>query len=92
MDFCFSKEEEAFRQEVRAFLDEHLTERLREGSRGSPGVFVEPDISQEWQAILAKKGWFTYYWPEEFGGMGWTPTQRYIYEKELALNLSLIHI
>lgn len=86
MDFSFSEEEEQFRQEVRAFLDEHLTERLRAGSRGSPGVFVEPDISQEWQAILAKKGWLTYYWPEEFGGMGWTPTQRYIYEKELALN------
>ena len=86
MDFSFSPEEEAFRLEVQTFLDEHLTERLRAGSRGSPGVFVEPDISKEWQAILAKKGWLTYYWPEEFGGMGWTPTQRYIYEKELALN------
>ena len=86
MDFSFSEEEEAFRQEVRTFLDENLTERLRAGSRGSPGVFVEPDISEEWQAILAKKGWLTYYWPEEYGGMGWTPTQRYIYEKELALN------
>jgi len=86
MDFSFSEEQEAFRQEVRTFLDENLTERLRAGSRGSPGVFVEPDISEEWQAILAKKGWLTYYWPEEYGGMGWTPTQRYIYEKELALN------
>lgn len=86
MDFSFSTEEEAFRLDVRAFLDEHLTERLRAGSRGSTGVFVEPDIGKEWQAILAKKGWLTYYWPEEFGGMGWTPTQRYIYEKELAIN------
>ena len=42
MDFSFSEEEEAFRQEVRTFLDENLTERLRAGSRGSPGVFVEP--------------------------------------------------
>ena len=44
MDFSFSPEEEAFRLEVQTFLDEHLTERLRAGSRGSPGVFVEPDI------------------------------------------------
>ena len=86
MDFSFSAEEEAFRRDVQSFLDEHLTERLRAGSRGSPAVFVEPDISQEWQAVLAKKGWLTYYWPEEYGGMGWTPTQCYIYEKELALN------
>lgn len=85
MDFSFSADEEAFRHDVREFLDEHLSERLRAGARGSPGVFVEPDISQEWQAILAKKGWLTYYWPEEYGGMGWTPTQRYIYEKECAL-------
>ena len=85
MNFSFSDEEDAFRSEVRAFLDENLLERFRAGSRGSPGVFVEPDISQEWQAILAKKGWLTYYWPKEYGGMGWTPTQRYIYEKELAL-------
>lgn len=85
MDFSFSDAEEAFRKDVRAFLSENLSERIRAGSRASPGVFVEPDIGQEWQSILADKGWLTYYWPEEHGGMGWTPTQRYIYEKELAL-------
>lgn len=85
MDFSFSKSEEAFRSEVRQFLDENLTERLRTGSRFSPAVFAEPDIGSEWHSILAKKGWLTYYWPEEYGGMGWTPTQRYIFEKELAL-------
>lgn len=85
MDFSYSPAEDAFRKEVRAFLDENLSESLREGSRASPAVFVEPDITKEWQAILAKKGWLTYYWPKEYGGMGWTPTQRYIFEKELAL-------
>lgn len=85
MDFSFSKSEEAFRSEVRQFLDENLTERLRTGSRFSPAVFVEPDIGKEWHSILAKKGWLTYYWPEKYGGMGWTPTQKYIFEKELAL-------
>lgn len=85
MDFSFSKSEEAFRSEVRQFLDENLTERLRTGSHFSPAVFVEPDIGKEWHSILAKKGWLTYYWPEEYGGMGWSPTQRYIFEKELAL-------
>ncbi len=85
MDFSFSKEEEAFREEVREFLDKNLTERLRSGSRASPGVFVEPDIGYEWQSILAAKGWLTYYWPEEHGGMGWPPIKCYIFEKELAL-------
>ena len=85
MDFSFSKSEEAFQSEVRQFLDENLTERLRTGARFSPAVFAEPDIGSEWQSILAKKGWLTYYWPEKYGGLGWTPTQRYIFEKELAL-------
>ncbi len=85
MNFEFSAEELLFRDEVRAFLAERLTERLREGARATPTVFAEPDISREWQQILHEKGWLGYNWPEEYGGTGWTPTQRYIFEKECAL-------
>jgi alkylation response protein AidB-like acyl-CoA dehydrogenase len=48
-------------------------------------VFVEPDIAMEWQQILHEKGWLVYHWPVEHGGTGWTPTQKYIFEKECAL-------
>ena len=85
MKFTFSKEEMDFRNEVKTFIEENLTERLKAGSRASPGVFVEPDIGKEWQAILAEKGWYNYYWPVEHGGQGWTATQKYIFEKEMAL-------
>ena len=85
MKFSFSKDEIDFRNEVVTFLEQNLTERLRAGSRATPGVFAEPDIAKEWQGILAKKGWYNYYWPVEHGGQGWSATQRYIYEKELAL-------
>ena len=85
MNFTFSKEEVDFRNEVQTFINENLSERLRAGSRASPGVFVEPDIGKEWQKILADKGWYNYYWPHEYGGQGWTATQKYIYEKEMAL-------
>lgn len=85
MDMQFTAEELAFREEVRAFLDEKLPERLRDGSRQSPGVFVEPDIGLEWHRILNDKGWVAYHWPVEDGGTGWTPTQKYIFEKECAL-------
>ena len=56
MDLDFSPEEVAFRDEVRAFLAEHLPETLRSGAAASPTVFVEPDIGQAWNAILHKKG------------------------------------
>ena len=85
MDMDFSPEDLAFRDEVRTFLADHLPERLRVGARRTPGVFVEPDIGLEWQRILHEKGWLAYHWPKEDGGTGWTPTQRFLFEKECGL-------
>ncbi|CAN1522202.1 CaiA Acyl-CoA dehydrogenases [Sphingomonadaceae bacterium] len=85
MDMSFSAEDLVFREEVRAFLDDKLNSRLREGAFATPSVFVEPDITREWQAILNEKGWLATLWPEEDGGPGFTPTQKYIFEKECAL-------
>ncbi|WP_448586235.1 acyl-CoA dehydrogenase family protein [Thermaurantiacus sp.] len=85
MDMDLSDDELAFREEVRAFLAEHLPERLREGARNTPSVFVEPEIGDEWHRILNARGWAAYHWPVEHGGTGWSPVKRYIFEKELAL-------
>jgi len=85
MDMDLSPAEFAFRDEVRAFLDTNLTDWLRAGARATPTVFAEPDIGREWQKTLFDKGWLAYHWPEEYGGTGWTPVQRYIFEKECAL-------
>ena len=75
----------AFRDMVREFLRTCLPECLREGSRSTPTVFAEPGIGREWQAILNARGWLAYQWPREHGGTGWSPLQRYIFEKECAL-------
>ncbi|KPF80554.1 acyl-CoA dehydrogenase family protein [Novosphingobium sp. AAP93] len=85
MDMDFSPEDLAFQKEVHAFLDDKLNARLREGAANTPSVFTEPDITREWQAILAEKGWLATSWPVEDGGPGWTPTQKYIFEKECAI-------
>lgn len=85
MDMSFSAAERAFRDEVRAFLRDHLPDHLREAAAGTPSVFVEADVALEWQAILHAKGWLGYQWPAEHGGTGWSPVQRYIFEKECAL-------
>ena len=39
----------------------------------------------EWHRILYNRGWVAHHWPKEDGGTGWTPTQKYIFEKECAL-------
>jgi alkylation response protein AidB-like acyl-CoA dehydrogenase len=85
MDMRFSAEDLAFRDEVRAFLADKLNSRLREGAAATPSVFVEPDITREWQAILNEKGWLATLWPPEDGGPAFSPTQKYLFEKECAL-------
>jgi len=85
MDMTFSPEDIAFRDEVREFLATKLPDRLRDGARRTPGVFVEPDIGMEWHRILNDKGWVAPHWPKEDGGTGWTPTQKFLFEKECAL-------
>ena len=85
MDMTLSPHDLDFQQEVRDFLQTHLTDRLRDAAALTPGVFVDPDIGVEWQAILNARGWAAPLWPEEDGGPGWTPVQRYIFDKECAL-------
>ncbi|MEE4453587.1 acyl-CoA dehydrogenase family protein [Novosphingobium resinovorum] len=85
MDLGFTDAQLAFRDEVRAFLASSLTERLRQGAALTSGVFAEPDIAREWQAILDARGWLVYHWPQAAGGPGWSPLQRWIFEKECAL-------
>jgi alkylation response protein AidB-like acyl-CoA dehydrogenase len=85
MDMDFTAEDLAFASKVRAFLGEKLSPRLREGAANTPSVFTEPDITREWQAILHEKGWLATSWPKEDGGTGWTPMQKYLFEKECAI-------
>lgn len=76
--------EQAFVRDVRAFLDRELTDELRVGAAATVTVFAEPDIGRVWQGILHRQGWLAYQWPVEFGGTGWTPVQRYLFERECA--------
>ena len=85
MDIELSPEDRAFRDEVRAFLADNLPETVRLGAAATPSVFVEPEIGQAWNAVLNAKGWLGYQWPVAHGGTGWSPVQRYIFEKECAL-------
>ncbi len=82
----------AFRDEVRAFLREHLTEDLRRGQRLATGLYPEPEVSVPWQRALQQRGWLVPLWPREWGGTGWTPVQRFIFETECCLaGAPLVH-
>ncbi|MDE2561828.1 MAG: acyl-CoA dehydrogenase family protein [Sphingomonadales bacterium] len=85
MNIDLSPEDTAFRDEVRAFLKDNLPAQVKRGAVSSPTVFVEPEIGQHWNDVLNAKGWLGYQWPQVVGGTGWSPVQRYLFEKECAL-------
>ena len=84
MNISFGKEYERFRDEVSEFLDENLTDELRDAQRFCPGIFLDYEHNIAWHKILYKKGWVAPNWPEEFGGTGWDLMQRYIWSIEKA--------
>ena len=82
MDLSLGPEDKAFRTEVRRFLDDNLSEDLREAGCKTGGVFAEFSAGLRWHKVLAKRGWSAPSWPREHGGTGWTATQRYIFARE----------
>ncbi len=82
MDLAFSPEDIAFRDDVRAFIrDQYPTElhgKIEEGEELSKEDFLK------WHKVLASQGWIAPAWPKEYGGTGWTATQRYIWSEESA--------
>jgi acyl-CoA dehydrogenase len=80
----FSEQDEVFREEVKAFLDAHLTPDMRRAAARTTTVFADKQLAMRWQQILVDKGWAVPAWPEEYGGVPWTPTQKYIFSEECA--------
>lgn len=80
MDLTFSAEEEAFRSEVRTFLEENLPTDL--ARMEGQGFHMHRTQVDEFHRKLNERGWAAPNWPEEFGGPGWTPIQKYIFEVE----------
>jgi alkylation response protein AidB-like acyl-CoA dehydrogenase len=82
MQLEFSPAEIAFQQEVRTFIAENYPENLRSVQDEGHDLSKEDFLS--WHRILAKKGWIAPAWPVEYGGTGWTATERFIWSEELA--------
>ncbi|HEV7157377.1 MAG TPA: acyl-CoA dehydrogenase family protein [Caulobacteraceae bacterium] len=82
MDLDLSPADVAFREEARRFIAENYPPALRERQRSEEQLSKEDYFS--WHRVLAKKGWSAPSWPVEWGGTGWTPTQKYIWSEEQA--------
>jgi len=81
VDFRFSPEEEAFRQELRTWLEESIPPDWE-------GVFLEEDeeswrFGRDFIKKLAQKGWMAPAWPREYGGMEASPAMQLVFHEEM---------
>ena len=81
MDLSYTPEEQAFRTEVKAFLDAELSQDLRQ--KAATGRKYTKQDFLGWQAALHKRGWGGPAWPKKFGGTGWSAIQRHIFDEEI---------
>ena len=81
MDFRHSPEDEAFRQEVRQFLNETLPPGW--GATLGDETSDYDAVDAKMRKALVKKGWLTLAWPKEYGGMGASHMRQMVFNEEL---------
>ena len=73
--------DEIFREQVRAFIREKLPSPV--AVRARRDFHPDRDDLVFWTRALNAKGWVVPHWPEQYGGPGWRPMQKFIFEEEM---------
>jgi alkylation response protein AidB-like acyl-CoA dehydrogenase len=86
VDFSLAPEDEAFRDELRGWLDEHLERFLIETDDDEQRVAGVPSQERRkaWQRLMNEGGWAAVHWSTEWGGRETTAVQRLIYSELMA--------
>jgi alkylation response protein AidB-like acyl-CoA dehydrogenase len=83
VDLNLSPSEEAFRQELDAWLTANLTDDQRASRlHGLPEAQVL-EVRRSWERKLGEGGWLGLSWPKEYGGRGASAMEHVIYLEEL---------
>jgi len=80
MNLTFSQEDLKFKEEVKDFISKNLDRTIQK--KINNGHHISKDDLVNWQKKLYEKGWMAPNWPKEYGGTGWSITQRYIFDEE----------
>ncbi|UCE84941.1 MAG: acyl-CoA dehydrogenase family protein [Deltaproteobacteria bacterium] len=92
MDFAYTNEDEAFRDELTAWLAKHLRPFLETwagdddagDARSAAGVMRSMERRRAWQRTLAEGRWAAIHWPQAWGGRDATITQNVLYAEVMA--------
>jgi alkylation response protein AidB-like acyl-CoA dehydrogenase len=86
MDFRFTPEQEALRQDIRALLAEALPADFEESPVGAEwsGDEEEHAIAKAFNKTLAERGWLTAHWPKEYGGLSLSIMEQVVLREEIS--------
>jgi alkylation response protein AidB-like acyl-CoA dehydrogenase len=79
----YDEDTEAFRTELRGWMEEHLPTPAERRERVVSSAHI-PEWARRWQRALFDAGWLVPGWPPEYGGRNATPLQQMVYFEELA--------
>jgi alkylation response protein AidB-like acyl-CoA dehydrogenase len=79
MDFSYAPEQEAFRAELRAWLQANVPREQAPTSLEGEAAFLTA-----WQRRLHEGGWTAVHWPREYGGRGASLAEQAIFQEEMA--------
>jgi alkylation response protein AidB-like acyl-CoA dehydrogenase len=82
MDLNYSPADEAFRADIRTWLEASLPHALRDKVLNHKRL--NRDDYASWHKLLGARGWSAVAWPVEYGGPGWDATRRHIWDEECA--------
>ena len=97
MDWSDTTEQDAFRAEVRQFIQDNLPPFYKHKAEEG-GSFLEDDwqmdfmhgdaeaktAATEWKDRLQARAWVAPHWPEEYGGAGLSTMEQFIFNEEMA--------
>jgi alkylation response protein AidB-like acyl-CoA dehydrogenase len=84
MDFKLSRAEEAFRDELRAWLDAHCPRDWEEIRQALGSAAARAAFLIDWQRRLHAAGYVGLHWPAAYGGRGATVMEQVIFYEEMA--------
>lgn len=82
MNVTFTADELAFREQVRTFFRTEFPQDILE--KQNQAIPLTRDDVVRWHKCLYDKGWAAPNWPQEYGGTGWSPVQKYLFADEQA--------
>jgi hypothetical protein len=81
LDFRLGADVEAFREEIRAFLAEHVTDEVIDAAHRT-GTIHDWGLHEK----MAAQGWLSAGWPTEYGGQGRSPLEMNALSEEMYLS------